>query len=94
MRVAGFEFYNGIYKMQVGMDKFLILLTLRAYTATISFSPIRTRDILRVSNSQREFAAAFRSQEKLRVTDSVFLNSLYQKVFGARVSLYVFKLHG
>ena len=79
--------------MQIGMDKFLILLTLRANTATISFSPIGTRDVLRVSNRQREFATAFGSQEKLRVTDAVFPDGLNEKAFGVLMSLYVFELH-
>ena len=76
--IAGIGFDNREDKMQVRMLQFLELETGRAYAATILVCPVRTIEILRVGQSQLQFAYSGNAGKELGMRYSSLTHRLTQ----------------
>ena len=76
------------------MDQFLHLLAGGANTAAVGLGTVRTKDILGVSQGQRQLAASGRSQKELCVRDVVFPHAVDQPLLDGGLAYDVFELHG
>jgi hypothetical protein len=65
-----------------------------AHATAVSFRPIRTKYILRVGQSQRQFPASRRPQKELGVRDMIFFHALDEPLLNGGLSYDIFELHG
>ena len=79
--------------MQVGMNEFLHLLAGRTSAATVGLGAVRAKDILCISQGQRQFAASRRPQKELCVRNMVVPHTRDEPLLDGGLSYDVFELH-
>ena len=81
------------HKMHIRMRQLADLLTAWANSTTIRCRTMRTKDVLRVGQGQRQFSVAFRTQKQLGMRHTVLLHTEDQLVFHFLLADDVFELH-